>query len=55
MFATGKIQNGMDLYVADPEVTTEHKPNVDSEPYRVTQENLMEKWQRTSTISPCGR
>lgn len=43
MFATGKIQNGMDLYVADPEVTTEHKPNVDSEPYRVTQENLMEK------------
>ncbi len=43
MFATGKIQNGMDLYVADPEVTTEHKPHVDSEPYRVTQENLMEK------------
>ena len=43
MFATGKIQNGMDLYVADPEVTTEHKPHVDSEPYRVTQENLLEK------------
>ena len=43
MFATGKIQNGMELYVADPEVTTEHKPHVDSEPYRVTQENLMEK------------
>ena len=43
MFATGKIQNGMDLYVADPEVTTEHKPYVDSAPYRVTQENLMEK------------
>ena len=43
MFAMGKIQNGMDLYVADPEVTTEHKPHVDSEPYRVTQENLMEK------------
>ena len=43
MFATDKIQNGMDLYVADPEVTTEHKPHVDSEPYRVTQENLMEK------------
>ena len=43
MFAMGKIQNGMELYVADPEVTTEHKPHVDSEPYRVTQENLMEK------------
>ena len=43
MFATGKIQNGMELYVADPEVTTEHKPYVDSAPYRVTQENLMEK------------
>ena len=43
MFATGKIQNGMELYVADPEVTTEHKPHVDSAPYRVTQENLMEK------------
>ena len=43
MFATGKIQNGMDLYVADPEVTTEHKPYMDSAPYRVTQENLMEK------------
>ena len=43
MFATGKIQNGMELYVADPEVTTDHKPHVDSAPYRVTQENLMEK------------
>ena len=43
MFAMGKIQNGMELYVADPEVTTEHKPHVDSEPYRVTQENLMKK------------
>ena len=43
MFAMGKIQNGMELYVADPEVTTEHKPHVDSAPYRVTQENLMEK------------
>ena len=43
MFATERIQNGMELYVADPEVTTEHKPYVDSAPYRVTQENLMEK------------
>ena len=43
MFATDKIQNGMELYVADPEVTTAHKDTVDSEPYRVTQENLMEK------------
>ena len=43
MFATGKIQNGMELYVADPEVTTAHKDTVDSAPYRVTQENLMEK------------
>ena len=43
MFATGKIQNGMELYVADPEVTTAHNDTVDSEPYRVTQENLMEK------------
>ena len=43
MFAMGKIQNGTNLYVADPEVTTDHKPHVDSAPYRVTQENLMEK------------
>lgn len=43
MFAMGKIQNGMELYVADPEVTTAHNDTVDSEPYRVTQENLMEK------------
>ena len=43
MFATGKIQNGMELYVADPEVTTDHKPHVDSAPYRVTQENLLDK------------
>lgn len=43
MFATGKIQNGMDLYVADPEVTTAHNDTVDSEPFRVTQENLMGK------------
>ena len=43
MFATDKIQNGMELYVADPEVTTAHKDTVDSAPYRVTQENLMEK------------
>ena len=43
MFATGKIQNGMDLYVADPEVTTAHNDTVDSAPYRVTQENLMKK------------
>ena len=43
MFATDKIQNGMELYVADPEVTTAHEDTVDSEPYRVTQKNLMEK------------
>ena len=43
MFATERIQNGMDLYVADPEVTTAHNDAVDSAPYRVTQENLMEK------------
>ena len=43
MFATGKIQNGMELYVADPEVTTAHNNTEDSEPYRVTQENLMKK------------
>ena len=43
MFVMGKIQNGMDLYVADPEVTTKHEPHVDSAPYHVTQENLMEK------------
>ena len=43
MFATGKIQNGMDLYMADPEVTTAHNNTEDSETYRVTQENLMEK------------
>ena len=43
MFAMGKIQNGMELYVADPEVTTAHNDTVDSAPYRVTQENLMEK------------
>ena len=43
MFAMGKIQNGMELYVADPEVTTAHDDTVDSEPYRVTQENLMKK------------
>ena len=43
MFATGKIQNGMDLYVADSEVTTAHNDTVDSEPFRVTQENLMGK------------
>ena len=43
MFAMGKIQNGMELYVADPEVTTAHNDTVDSEPFRVTQENLLEK------------
>ena len=43
MFATERIQNGMELYVADPEVTTDHKAHVDSEPYRVTQENLLKK------------
>ena len=43
MFATERIQNGMELYVADPEVTTAHNDTVDSAPYRVTQENLMEK------------
>ena len=43
MFATERIQNGMELYVADPEVTTDHKPHVDSAPYRVTQENLLDK------------
>ena len=43
MFATDKIQNGMELYVADPEVTTDHKNHVDSERYRVTQENLLDK------------
>ena len=43
MFATGKIQNGMDLYVADPEVTTAHNNTEDSETYRVTQENLLKK------------
>ena len=43
MFAMDKIQNGMELYVADPEVTTAHNNTEDSERYRVTQENLMEK------------
>lgn len=43
MFATDKIQNGMELYVADPEVTTAHNNTEDSEPYRVTQENLLKK------------
>ena len=43
MFYTERIQNGMDLYVADPEVTTAHNNTVDSEPYRVTQENLLKK------------
>mgnify|MGYP003046590760 CR=1 FL=1 len=43
MFATDKIQNGMELYVANPEVTTAHNNTEDSERYRVTQENLMEK------------
>ena len=43
MFATDKIQNGMELYVADPEVTTAHNNTEDSELYRVTQENLLKK------------
>ena len=43
MFATDKIQNGMELYVADPEVTTAHNNTEDSETYRVTQENLLDK------------
>ena len=51
MFATGKIQNGMDLYVADPEVTTAHNDTVDSEPFRVTQENLMEKAKSIHNLS----
>ena len=33
----------MELYVADPEVTTAHNNTEDSEPYRVTQENLLKK------------
>ena len=43
MFAMDKIQNGMELYVADPEVTTAHNNTEDSETYRVTQENLLKK------------
>ena len=43
MFYTERIQNGMDLYVADPEVTTAHNNTEDSETYRVTQENLLKK------------
>ena len=43
MFATDKIQNGMELYVANPEVTTAHNNTEDSERYRVTQENLLKK------------
>ena len=43
MFAMDKIQNGMELYVADPEVTTVHNNTEDSELYRVTQENLLKK------------
>ena len=43
MFAMDKIQNGMELYVADPEVTTAHNNTEDSEPFRVTQENLLKK------------
>ena len=43
MFAMDKIQNGMELYVADPEVTTAHNNTEDSEPFRVTQENLLDK------------
>ena len=43
MFYTERIQNGMELYVADPEVTTAHNNTVDSKPYRVTQENLLKK------------
>lgn len=43
MFYTERIQNGMDLYVADPEVTTAHNNTEDSEPFRVTQENLLKK------------
>ena len=43
MFYTERIQNGMDLYVADPEVTTAHNNTEDSEPFRVTQENLLDK------------
>ena len=51
MFATGKIQNGMELYVADPEVTTAHNNTEDSETYRVTQENLLNKVQNISNPS----
>ena len=43
MFYTERIQNGMELYVADPEVTTAHNNTEDSEPFRVTQENLLKK------------
>ena len=43
MFSTERIQNGMELYVADPEVTTAHNNTEDSERYRVTQENLLKK------------
>mgnify|MGYP000732595911 FL=1 len=51
MFATDKIQNGMELYVADPEVTTAHNNTEDSELYRVTQKNLLNKVQNISDLS----
>ena len=51
MFSTERIQNGMELYVADPEVTTAHNNTEDSELYRVTQKNLLNKVQNISDLS----